>query len=88
MKRALTSTVVALAVLVPSASVATAHGVHARKADAAGSLALRKADLASCLSQHGVSVSASSISKSYLRTRIAEPGVRAALEACGHVPGA
>jgi hypothetical protein len=50
-------------------------------------LAARKAALAACLNQHGLSVGAGSISKSYLWAHIGDPGVAAALQACGHEPG-
>jgi hypothetical protein len=84
----MTATVLALAALVPAATVALAHGSHAHKSDAAGNLTARKAQLAACLSEHAVSVSAEQISKSYLNAHTGDPGVRAALQACGHVPGA
>ena len=87
MKRVSTSAALAIALLVPSASIATAHRARAHRADASGSLAAKLAGLASCLNEHGVSIDAASITKRALDGRIAEPGVRAALQACGHVPG-
>lgn len=82
-----TSAALAIAVLVPSASVATAHRARAHRADASDNLATRQAGLASCLNEHSVPVAEISITQRVLDARIAEPGVRGALEACGHVPG-
>lgn len=88
MRRVLTATAFALAALAPAATLASAHGQHAHRADASGTLAAKQAALAGCLSEHGVQEQASSISKSSLNALIsANPGVRAVLQACGHVPG-